>query len=460
MLLDISWTNNAILHDLKLDFRKPDGTPYKTIVIAGENGTGKTSVLSSINDLMKGKATPSIEQVTYEHNGDTYIVTPDRNNPKNGFYNRQNTKTNQNKYFGYDSLIHHPENDADETELRHYGCIYLSARSGFKTAPVKSSTTKQLDTEKMGDDEDYNYTEIKQLIVDLDEQDAQTYRKAIDETTQEGNKVDGAFVTKIRSESKMYRFTDAFNGFFGSKMNFKDVDHDNPDEKAIRFLKNDKLINIDGLSTGEKQIVFRGAYCLKNSKAVCNGLILIDEPELSMHPKWQRKILQYYRNLFTQNGEQTVQMIITTHSDHVVSEALSHKDDVKVIILKEENNSIIAHDLEECVLPRIQSSEVNYIAFGLSSLDYFLALYCRIQQISEESGYGNHITECDKFIMKNSLYDSSMSKHDKYNKTNFETLPTYIRNAICHPDSTRDIKETDVERCIVFLRKLCSTYPK
>lgn len=458
MFLEVQWADHQVLRNLRLDFRKPDGSPYRTIVIAGENGTGKTSILTSINDLMMGKPTPTLDHATYEHNGCLYSSMPDRKNPNYGFYYRKNLETGEEQYFHIDD--HHFNSNAndDEAELRHYGCIYLSARSGFKTSPIKSSTTKQLDTEKSGEDGNFDYTEIKQLIVDLDGQDAQEYRikteKAID---QEG------FASKensseIKNKSRMHKFINAFDGFFDCKLKFRDIDYNNPNEKVIRFAKGNKQISIDDLSTGEKQIVFRGAYCLRNNGKLKNGLVLIDEPELSMHPKWQRKILQYYRNLFTDNGEQTVQMIITTHSDHVVSEALANKDDVKVIILKEDNNAVIAHDIGECVLPRIQSSEVNYIAFGIPTLDYFLALYCRVQEIAAESDYKDTVNGCDEFIADSTLYDSSMSKDDKYRGTPYKTLPTYIRNAICHPNSPRSIKDTDVERCIEFLRRMCESH--
>ena len=458
MLLEIEWADHPVLHNLKLDFRKSDGSPYRTIVIAGENGTGKTSILTSINDLMTGIPTPTLHHVTYERKGCQYSAAPDTNNPNFGFYHRENLETNQIDYFRIDKLHINPGMDADEAELRHYGCIYLSARSGFKTSPITSSTTKQLDMEKSGEDKDFDYTEIKQLIVDLDEQDAQEYRKSMKGSFHQLDSVPREIDSKITNESKMFRFTDAFDRFFDSKLRFEDIDRNNPNEKMIRFAKGKELISIDDLSTGEKQIVFRGAYCLRNNGKLKNGLALIDEPELSMHPKWQRKILQYYRNLFTDNGEQTVQMIITTHSDHVVSEALSNRDNVKIIILKEEGNEIVAHEIDECVLPRVQSSEVNYIAFGIPSLDYFLALYCRLQEIAEKSGYTNFIQECDKFIANSELYDPSMSKYDSYNGKEYKTLPTYIRNAICHPNSTRTIDDADVERCIVFMRRLCVTY--
>ena len=53
------------------------------------------------------------------------------------------------------------------------------------------------------------------------------------------------------------------------------------DEKRVSFSKNGNSIKIDDLSTGEKQIVFRGAQLLKKSKSINNGVVLIDEPELN-----------------------------------------------------------------------------------------------------------------------------------------------------------------------------------
>ena len=67
------------------------------------------------------------------------------------------------------------------------------------------------------------------------------------------------------------------------------MDQNDSSEKKIIFTKYGRDISIDNLSTGEKQIVFRGAYLLKNSNNLSKGIVLIDEPELSMHPKWQEK---------------------------------------------------------------------------------------------------------------------------------------------------------------------------
>ena len=53
MLTSVEWNNDPVLGNLKLNLTKANGTPYSTIVIAGENGTGKSTlskVIMGISD--------------------------------------------------------------------------------------------------------------------------------------------------------------------------------------------------------------------------------------------------------------------------------------------------------------------------------------------------------------------------------------------------------------------------
>ena len=73
--------------------------------------------------------------------------------------------------------------------------------------------------------------------------------------------------------SKIYRFKSAFNGFFET-IKYKKVGNASG-EKVVIFEKNGIEIPLDVLSTGEKQIVFRGTYLLKNSNNLINYVIRI-----------------------------------------------------------------------------------------------------------------------------------------------------------------------------------------
>ena len=355
-------------------------------------------------------------------------------------------------YLLYAAVASNRNNDFEQIEndledIRHYGCAYSKARSGFNTQKVTSTTTQQLDNNKYEEDLTEDYTIIKQLIVDIDAEDNSDWMDVSIAGTAPSIEV-------FQQNSRLYRFKNAFNQFFDS-MKFKKIDSSSADEKRIIFEKHSKTIPLDSLSTGEKQIVFRGAHLLKNNNNLQNGIVLVDEPELSMHPKWQGKILKYYRDLFTNNGVQSTQMIFSTHSEYVIRAALDDTDNVLVIILKDNNGTIVPSYTNDRVLPTLIASEVNYLAFDIVSVDYHIALYGRLQLMAQKDRIG----ACDSFIAQHQDYDSTIhEKIDNSQYGNYTTWPTYIRNAIDHPDSGRHYTPEELRKSIQLLRKLCYPY--
>lgn len=106
------------------------------------------------------------------------------------------------------------------------------------------------------------------------------------------------------------------------------------DAKSIPIFTNssgDKF-DINELSSGEKQLFLRTlAIKMLNPE---NSIILIDEPELSLHPKWQQKIVDVYRKIGKNN-----QIIIATHSPHILGSVkkenimlLDKTNDGKIIV--------------------------------------------------------------------------------------------------------------------------------
>ena len=90
--------------------------------------------------------------------------------------------------------------------------------------------------------------------------------------------------------------------------------------------------DINELSSGEKQLFLRTlAIKMLNPE---NSIILIDEPELSLHPKWQQRIVDVYRKIGKNN-----QIIIATHSPHILGSVkkenimlLDKDDDGKIVV--------------------------------------------------------------------------------------------------------------------------------
>lgn len=447
MIKTVKWKDHPSLGNLELNFCKDDGTPYNTIILAGENGTGKTTVLETLSDFINNGKFFFFDYLKYIVDDD-YIIKKSGKYPNDKLYV---TIINEKTGIRNDVLIT-SKNEKNKNNIRYYGCIYSKARSGFHIDSVDSVKTSLIDNNKYENDATDNFTSIIQLLVDIKSQDNEDWANECKIGTKRDYNKD------FFPNSRMFRFENAFNNFFSGSMKFKNI-ATSSNKKDIIFEKHGKDISINNLSTGEKQIVFRGAHLLKNSKAIEGGFVLIDEPELSMHPKWQEKILQYYRNLFTENVKQKVQMIFATHSEYVLKEALNHKDDVLILALKDNNGTITASPMKlPLALPTITSAEINYRIFDIASIDYHIQLYGYLQT-KEKKG---RPSECDTFIEGTQEYKSNMSKYSVAvlglkvpQDRNDKTLPAYIRNAIDHPDSGRVYSEEQLRDSIELLIKLC-----
>lgn len=255
----IKWKNHPILGNLELDVVDPiTGIPFDTILLAGENGTGKTTILETVSTFLNQGSFEYFEYIEYLAEGKVMIAVPAEDHSIEDFYDaidesgvKINMRTNKSNI---NSVV-----DDNPLNIRFNGCVFSKARADYKTTKITSTTTKSLDLSKYNIDQEDDFTSSKQLIVDVQNQDNSEY---VDINKNQG------LMPKSWDEfyptSKIYRFESAFNAFFDKLKYDKVADYNN--EKAILFKKNNKSISIDNLSTGEKQIVFRGIYLLKNSK--------------------------------------------------------------------------------------------------------------------------------------------------------------------------------------------------
>ena len=151
--------------------------------------------------------------------------------------------------------------------------------------------------------------------------------------------------SELSIERKMDRFVTAFSYVFDDLVydRIDTSDH----RKRVVFQKLGQDVFLDDLSSGEKQIVFRGCFLLKDANALKGAFVFIDEPEISLHPSWQEKILRFYQSLFTDSeGVQTSQLFVVTHSPFILHNEARRND--KVIVLKRDGfGRIVACDKPE-----------------------------------------------------------------------------------------------------------------
>lgn len=95
-------------------------------------------------------------------------------------------------------------------------------------------------------------------------------------------------------------------------------------------------IGINELSSGEQEIISK-AFELYLSD-IKNSIILIDEPESSLHPNWQMLITQIYQRFAEANDNQ---IILATHSPHIVGAV--RKEQIRILTKKENKAQLINH---------------------------------------------------------------------------------------------------------------------
>lgn len=122
-------------------------------------------------------------------------------------------------------------------------------------------------------------------------------------------------------------------GFGMSTLNFLDAlwqefgrARDMPVFLDFHLKKNDIVLPLDQASSGESTLLATYAFIASNIER--HSLVLIDEPENSLHPRWQH---EYCVRLLDMFYLYSPQIVIATHSPVIVSGAQSHELPVQIL---------------------------------------------------------------------------------------------------------------------------------
>lgn len=111
---------------------------------------------------------------------------------------------------------------------------------------------------------------------------------------------------------------------------------------SVVFYKNGKQIASEEMSSGEFAMLSM-VLSISTAASDSHTLILIDEPELSLHPNWQMTIID---NLDRALKDQVCHLLIATHSHMLVSDLPMNRSSVSQW-QKDEDGNLIANRIEE-----------------------------------------------------------------------------------------------------------------
>lgn len=269
-----------VLNDIDIHFQTPSNGENVVNVFAGVNGCGKTSLLEVIFENISNPHSIALNPDKYNSIELTEIgeVNKDNWTTLNNLINELNKKNANNFSFEDSPRI-----------------IYLPSQQNFQYSSISQLIVnytfhQKIDTNAiLGQAEFY----IKEYIINheraSDIQDPKNRTKnAVDNFN--ANFLDAELLTKLCDLSKKQFNRPIFNN----------------------STSENEEVTIDQLSDGEKQLYARViALMILEPK---NSIILIDEPEIALHPSWQQKIMQIYSRIGKNN-----QFIIATHSAQVIS---------------------------------------------------------------------------------------------------------------------------------------------
>jgi len=214
-----------------------------------------------------------------------------------------------------------------------------------------------------------------------------------------------------------------FNEISGNQLKLKLIDNWKPFTNAFFGTDKENLqsIPLNQLGSGY-EMIFSLIYSYYLSKKGNKKLIvLIDEPELHLHPKLQSDFIELLLE-FSKDS----QVILTTHSPLFIKQAMSNNN-VKVKILTKTENSVVVANPELAVLPYVSANEVNFIAFKLATEEYHNELYEQLKLIKGEEKKIKQFDN-DFFVTeKNEPKDSPWMGHQ-----NEVSIHTFLRNQIHH----------------------------
>jgi ABC-type cobalamin/Fe3+-siderophores transport system ATPase subunit len=456
----IEFKNHKVLKDLKLDF-DTSGHINDISLLIGENGCGKTIILEEIFKIFSGGIiiwNDGVDRLI------TIMFTPEEKVALSlpseiiSFEYKQGNGDGWNKIKVFDS------NHEDATPLLmpklqngeingYLKCMYSAVEINFATQPidsVKATNIENEDKPKSKSKPDLAH-EIAQLLVDIKAQDAAESDKWMRE--HQNTNADVPVV-----EGKLDRFKKAYKKMFDGK-ELCDIRPEGGFQK-IMFKNNDgDEFDIDNLSSGEKQVVYRIGYLLRNLNNLSGGIVLIDEPELSLHPRWQIKYIDFLKDVFSGTGIINVQFIIATHSPYLLKNSLVG---VGVYIFSKNGNNINIEKPKENSWSLFKNGptlgEINYYAFKISTAEFHNELYGYIQ---EKTG-NSHEPEIENYFLSKLIdidrpwiRSNNGVAQSPYNVS----LMTYIRNSIHHPENTfnadftpNDLKSS-IEKMIIIMEQ-------
>lgn len=299
-ILSVKFENYKCFEDFTLDCRKPDGKPYQWTVLLGDNNTGKTNILRAIAGLIPIQR-PAL------HRGKTFKYLP------KGMYQEQNSRTNDITKITCVLL-----------KALHFFWDYHYSNDGFKSCRI-TDNEQILNLKLLG----YGVTRYPSST-SLSQNDCEDCETLFNTSKRLTNieewlmQLDYAGKSKQkRAEKQLEKIKEILCGkVFPEITDFKFVSSEDTLKNYVLFQTKDGWFRYTDLGFGYQSTLawvvdlcrrMFELYPESEDPLKEGAVVLVDEIDLHLHPKWQREVIGDLSAYFP-----NIQFIVTTHSPAVV----------------------------------------------------------------------------------------------------------------------------------------------
>lgn len=164
------------------------------------------------------------------------------------------------------------------------------------------------------------YRKLLNSVGIIDKQDDEVINKSL-ETLNDHNALAilNLYITDNKKKLEIFKDTarklEILLNVINKRFKHKKLCIDKKDGLIIKTNNNNRIINLIDLSSGEQNelIIFYNLLFKTNQ----NDIVLIDEPEISLHIAWQQRLIDDLKDIAKESG---ISLVISTHSPDIIGD--------------------------------------------------------------------------------------------------------------------------------------------
>lgn len=423
--LEVKENEKEVLNIDLIGDREVDEKSIFSTLILGENGTGKSFLLKTIADVFiyiskaqRSKRKPKFKyqkfRVKYMIDGNEYCINKESGRDIFCWKNRKETELDKIELpqkvlavsFMVNDKFRFVKSGEDMGSIYKYLGVRKSTNSTYTSSVMQNVFYSVVHMMK-----NHSISELEQILSVLHFEPIIEMSFKVELGNDAVNAKKTYYIEKYNINCSNPDYVKIYQILEKLKQTLSSSEEKERSNNNIAFYKNDKCIQFEDCSSGEKHMIFAFTGILSSIEP--KSIALIDEPEISLHPEWQIQYVSLLKKIF--NKYEGCHFILASHSHYLVSDLENSTSSIVSFKKSESNKNPIVE-----VLPyetyAWSAENIIYNIFGLrTARNYYFEndlrdLLTIVQDVEENK---NRLDDAKRLIekLRKFIYNSDDPLH-------------------------------------------------